>query len=89
MTFSCESEMDCHEKTLNIRIKCDTAMQTVAITQFMHKAIENWCEKMTVDEKRKQLERRGWSDKRIEQYLKDWRFKVPWSSNPKSQAHGR
>jgi len=46
---------------------------------------------MTETEKRKQLERRGWSEARIRQYLKDWNFQIPWNSNPKSvgQHHGR
>ncbi len=32
--------------------------------------------------KRKQLEARGWSDKRINQYLKDWRFHIPPTRSP-------
>ena len=40
---------------------------------------------MTVDEKRKQLEQRGYSAARIHQYLKDWKFRIPWSTNPKSE----
>lgn len=37
---------------------------------------------MTVDEKRKQLVARGWSEKRINQYLKDWRFHIPPTKSP-------
>lgn len=43
---------------------------------------------MTREQKRKELEARGWSPKRIEQYLRDWRFYIPRSFNPKSQSRG-
>ena len=37
---------------------------------------------MLESEKRKQLERRGWSEARIVQYLKDWRFHIPPTKSP-------
>lgn len=36
-------------------------------------------------QKRAQLRRRGWSEARIAQYMKDWRFRIPWSTNPRSK----
>jgi len=30
----------------------------------------------SIEAKRRQLQRRGWSPKRIEQYLKDWKWKI-------------
>ena len=43
---------------------------------------------MTVDQKRKQLQAKGWSDKRIEQYLKDWTWKIPKNFGPKAFGEG-
>jgi hypothetical protein len=38
----------------------------------------------SVDAKRAQLRRRGWSDARIEQYLRDWKWKI----NPPLETRG-
>jgi len=37
-------------------------------------SIEDW--------KRRQLRNRGWSERRIEQYMKDWRFHIPPTKSP-------
>ncbi len=39
---------------------------------------------MTPEQKRAQLKRRGWSDARINQYLKDWKWTIPKTFGPKS-----
>lgn len=41
--------------------------------------------RMTEAQKRAQLERRGWSERRIRQYMRDWRFHIPPTKSP----HGR
>ena len=42
-------------------------------------------QKPTPEQKIAQLRRRGWSEVRIEQYMKDWRFHIPPTRSP----HGR
>ena len=44
---------------------------------------------MTPEEKRRQLERRGWSEARINQYMKDWRFHIPPTKSPHRIKNGR
>lgn len=39
----------------------------------------------TPEEKIAQLRARGWSEKRISQYMKDWKFHIPPTRSP----HGR
>lgn len=41
--------------------------------------------KLTAEQKRAQLKARGWSEKRIDQYMKDWKFHIPPTRSP----HGR
>jgi hypothetical protein len=41
-----------------------------------------------VKAKRSQLEAKGWSRRRIDQYLKDWQWNVGWTTNPKGVGKG-
>lgn len=43
---------------------------------------------MTAREKRKQLEARGWSELRIAQYMKDWRYIIKPTRHPKGVGRG-
>jgi hypothetical protein len=45
--------------------------------------------KITEKKKREQLRRRGWSDRRIEQFMKDWRFHIPPTKSPHGTKNGR
>ena len=42
--------------------------------------------KLSYEEKRRQLERRGWSKARIDQYMKDWKFHIPPTRSPHRSA---
>lgn len=42
----------------------------------------------TARQKRRQLEARGWSEKRILQYMKDWGYTIKPTRNPKSTKNG-
>lgn len=45
--------------------------------------------KMSDKQKREQLKRRGWSPRRIEQYMKDWKFHIPPTRSPHRTRNGR
>jgi len=45
-------------------------------------------DRQKVSAKRHQLEAKGWSRRRIEQYLKDWQWNVGWTTNPKGVGKG-
>lgn len=42
----------------------------------------------TAEQKIKQLRGRGWSERRIEQYMKDWRFHIPPTRSPHGRQNG-
>lgn len=44
--------------------------------------------RITARQKRRQLETRGWSDRRILQYMSDWNYRIQPTSNSKGVGRG-